>query len=146
MMQSYIGDHRFKFLFFLFRRDGTVQIGDRVLSVNGRELAGCSLIQAQKWIRETDKLTPFKIKIVQNVNLKWSIIRLTAVIEYDVALVDRSQYAHSPLLVEVEKSPGSLLGINLVAENNVSSKTNNQRGVVIESITSASIAERSKKF
>jgi hypothetical protein len=37
------------------RRDGTVQIGDRVLSVNGRELAGCSLIQAQKWIRETDK-------------------------------------------------------------------------------------------
>ncbi|XP_046453439.1 glutamate receptor-interacting protein 2-like isoform X2 [Daphnia pulex] len=102
-------------------RDGTVQIGDRVLSVNGRELAGCSLIQAQKWIRETDKLS--------------------AVIEYDVALVDRSQYAHSPLLVEVEKSPGSLLGINLVAEN-TTPKTNNQRGVVIESITSASIAER----
>lgn len=66
---------------------------------------------------------------------------MSAVIEYDVALVDRSQYAHSPLLVEVEKSPGSLLGINLVAEN-TTPKTNNQRGVVIESITSASIAER----
>ena len=60
----------FQVSFFLFHRDGTVQIGDRVLSVNGRELAGCSLIQAQKWIRETDKLTPFKIKIVKNVNLK----------------------------------------------------------------------------
>ncbi|KAI9556182.1 hypothetical protein GHT06_018756 [Daphnia sinensis] len=102
-------------------RDGTIQTGDRVLSVNGRELAGCSLIQAQKWIRETDKLS--------------------AIIEYDVAVVDRSHYAHSPLLVEVEKSPGALLGINLAAENGT--KTNNQRAaVVIESITSASIAER----
>lgn len=70
---------------------------------------------------------------------------MSAVIEYDVALVDRSQYAHSPLLVEVEKSPGSLLGINLVAEN-TTPKTNNQRGVVIESITSASIAERYSTF
>lgn len=70
---------------------------------------------------------------------------MSAVIEYDVALVDRSQYAHSPLLVEVEKSPGSLLGINLVAEN-ATPKTNNQRGVVIESITSASIAERYSTF
>lgn len=68
------------------------------------------------------------------------ILRLSAIIEYDVALVDRSQYAHSPLLVEVEKSPGALLGINLAAEN--ATKTNNQRAVVIESITSASIAER----
>lgn len=66
--------------------------------------------------------------------------RLSAVIEYDVAMVDRSQYAHSPLLVEVEKSPGALLGINLASENNT--KTNNQRGAVIESITAASIAER----
>lgn len=65
--------------------------------------------------------------------------RLTAVMEYDVAVVDRSQYAHSPLLVEVEKSAGALLGINLT-ENHP--KTNNQRGVVIESITAASIAER----
>lgn len=61
-------------------------------------------------------------------------------IEYDVAMVDRSQYAHSPLLVEVEKSPGALLGINLAVENNA--KTNNQRGAVVESITPASIAER----
>ena len=68
--------------------------------------------------------------------------RLSAVVEYDVALVDRSQYAHSPLLVEVEKSPGALLGINLAVENS-SAKTNNQlRGVVIDSITPASIAER----
>lgn len=72
------------------------------------------------------------------------ILRLSAIIEYDVALVDRSQYAHSPLLVEVEKSPGALLGINLAAEN--ATKTNNQRAVVIESITSASIAERFSFF
>jgi len=63
-------------------------------------------------------------------------------IEYDVAIVDRSQFAlHSPLLVEVEKSPGALLGINLTTEgpkNRMGAST----GIFIESIEPASIAER----
>lgn len=67
--------------------------------------------------------------------------RLTIVIEYDVATVDRSQFTHSPLLVEVEKSAGALLGVNLCAENSLK-QSNNQRGVFIESIAPASIAER----
>ena len=65
-------------------------------------------------------------------------------IEYDVAIVDRSQFGlHSPLLVEVEKSPGALLGINLA----IPEKTNkNRSGIFIESIEPASIAERLKKL
>ena len=97
-------------------RDGTIQIGDRILSINGRDLCGCSLSQAHKWIRETDKLS--------------------VVVEYDVAVVDRSQYAHSPLLVELAvKSSPSPLGIHLASGSN-------NGGIVIESIVAGSIAER----
>lgn len=62
--------------------------------------------------------------------------RLTIVIEYDVAVVDRSQFAHSPLLVEVEKTPSALLGIHLANDAKGSNR------ITIESIASGSIAER----
>ena len=61
-------------------------------------------------------------------------------IEYDVALVDRGQFAqHSPLLVEVEKAPSALLGINLAPP--VSEAKASHR-ITIESIAPGSIAER----
>lgn len=93
-----------------------------MLSVNGRDLSGSSLSQALKWIRETDKF-------------------MTAVVEYDVAVVDRSPFAHSPLLVELAVKPASSaasLGIHLAAP----SGTQNERRVIIESIVPGSIAER----
>ena len=63
-------------------------------------------------------------------------------IEYDVAIVDRSQFAlHSPLLVEVEKSPGALLGINLTTDGS-KNRMGASTGIFIESIEPASIAER----
>ena len=85
-------------------------------------------------------------------NLKITI-RLTAVIEYDVALVDRSHYASSPLLVEVavgKSSGGSAsLGIQLSQtpiDTNLIHPSKNGRvpggAIIIESIAPASIAER----
>jgi hypothetical protein len=71
---------------------------------------------------------------------------LLLTIEYDVAIVDRGQFAlHSPLLVEVEKSPCALLGIHLGTEgqnNRIGAST----GIFIESIEPASIAERYVNF
>lgn len=61
-------------------------------------------------------------------------------IEYDVALVDRGQFAqHSPLLVEVEKAPSALLGINLAPP---ASEAKASHRITIESIAPGSIAER----
>lgn len=75
--------------------------------------------------------------------------RLTAVIEYDVALVDRSHYASSPLLVEVavgKSSGGSAsLGIQLSQtplDMNLIHPSKNGGAIIIESIAPASIAER----
>lgn len=62
--------------------------------------------------------------------------RLTIVIEYDVAVVDRSQFAHSPLLVEMEKTTNALLGIHLANDAKGSNR------ITIESIACGSIAER----
>ena len=129
-------------------RDGTVQIGDRILSVNNRPLAGCSLVQVQKWMRETgDKSVASIIMSKFQLFADWlfDFLRLTMVIEYDVAVVDRSLYAqHSPLLVEVEKSPGALLGIHLVmtGPSYIGYRHHPCGGAVIESVTSGSIAER----
>ena len=62
--------------------------------------------------------------------------RLLITIEYDVSIVDTSRFVQSPLLVEVEKSPGAFLGISLI------SNPETNRGVYIESVAPASIAER----
>lgn len=39
----------------IVNRNGTIQVGDRLVTINGREVAGSSLVQVQKWIRESDK-------------------------------------------------------------------------------------------
>jgi len=98
-------------------RDGTIQVGDRLISVSGQEVRTFNLSQAQKLLRESDKLV--------------------ISIEYDVAVVDTAKYAQSPLLVEVERSCAALLGISLT-----SSSCDKNRRIYIESITPASIAER----
>lgn len=87
------------------------------------------------------------MKLIVNIMIEFCLCRvLLLTIEYDVAIVDRGQFAlHSPLLVEVEKSPCALLGIHLGTEGQ-KNRIGPSTGIFIESIEPASIAERYVNF
>ncbi|CAF5211662.1 unnamed protein product, partial [Rotaria magnacalcarata] len=59
-------------------------------------------------------------------------------IEYDVAIVDSVKHATGPLLIEIEKSPGSTIGISLTQKW----VRGNRSIIVIDIVKPASIADR----
>jgi hypothetical protein len=63
---------------------------------------------------------------------------LLITIEYDISIVDTSRFVQSPLLVEVEKSPGAFFGISLI------SNPETNRGVYIESVARLAGSRRSE--
>ncbi|CAF1324735.1 unnamed protein product [Adineta steineri] len=100
-------------------KEGTLKIGDRVLAINGINVSGATLEDANNIMRQCRGTTLF-------------------LIEYDVAIVDSVKHATGPLLIEIEKSLGSTIGINLTQKW----IRNNRSVIVIDNVKPASIADR----
>ncbi|CAF0828269.1 unnamed protein product [Rotaria sp. Silwood1] len=100
-------------------KEGTIKIGDRVLAINGINVGGATLQDAYNLMRQCRGTTLF-------------------LIEYDVAIVDSVKHATGPLLIEIEKSPGSTIGISLTQKW----IRNNRPIIVIDNVKPASIADR----
>ncbi|CAM4756839.1 unnamed protein product [Rotaria magnacalcarata] len=100
-------------------KEGTIKIGDRVLAINGINVGGATLQDAYNLMRQCRGTTLF-------------------LIEYDVAIVDSVKHATGPLLIEIEKSPGSTIGISLTQKW----VRGNRSIIVIDIVKPASIADR----
>uniref|UniRef100_A0A3B3RU72 Glutamate receptor interacting protein 2a n=1 Tax=Paramormyrops kingsleyae TaxID=1676925 RepID=A0A3B3RU72_9TELE len=98
-------------------REGTVHVGDRILSVDGMPVHNKSHTEA--------------LSI-----LMCSGAEVLLQIEYDVATVDTTG-SSGPRLVEIEKAPGASLGISLA-----SAAHRDKQVIVIEKIKAASAADR----
>ncbi|XP_070557993.1 glutamate receptor-interacting protein 1-like isoform X2 [Ptychodera flava] len=99
-------------------REGTLKVGDRLLSVDGISLTNASHSEAIAALKQSGH-------------------NAVMLIEYDVSIMDAVTNATGPLLIEVAKTPGTNLGVTL------SSITNGGRiAIVIDSIKPASIADR----
>lgn len=59
-------------------------------------------------------------------------------VEYDSAIVDSIKNSNGPLLIEIEKSPGSSIGIKLT----LNKMPHGKNQILVESVKSASIADR----
>ncbi|CAF3827601.1 unnamed protein product [Adineta steineri] len=100
-------------------KEGTIKIGDRILAINGINVGGATLQDAYNLMRQCRGTTLF-------------------LIEYDVAIVESVKHATGSLLIEIEKSPGSTIGISLTQRW----IRNNRSIIVIDNIKPASIADR----
>lgn len=98
-------------------RDGTIKAGDRLLAVDSFNLTLASLQEAMSILKQVNREALFTL-------------------EYDVSVLDAVNNASGPLLVEIDKTPGSNLGITLIR------LPKPENVMVIESIKQASIAER----
>ncbi|GFQ86655.1 glutamate receptor-interacting protein 2 [Trichonephila clavata] len=98
-------------------RTGILKTGDRLLGVDGVSFSTASLNEALQFLKQIKQ---------------FAIIT----VEYEVSCIDVVRKATGPLLVEIDRTPGSLLGINL------SCLSVPEHAIVIESIRQASIAER----
>ncbi|XP_076344029.1 glutamate receptor-interacting protein 1-like isoform X3 [Tachypleus tridentatus] len=98
-------------------REGTIKAGDRLLAVENVNLGNATLQEALAALRKLDGKVLFTL-------------------EYDVSIMDVVCNASGPLLVELDKPPGTELGITLTQIYRPGSL------IVIESIKQASIAER----
>nr|XP_015930037.1 glutamate receptor-interacting protein 1 isoform X2 [Parasteatoda tepidariorum] len=98
-------------------RTGIIKAGDRLLAVDGINLSAANLQDALQVLKQLKQTALFTI-------------------EYDVSIIDAVKNATGPLLIEIDKTPGCQLGINL------SRLSVPEHAIVIESIRQASIAER----
>ncbi|XP_034287454.1 glutamate receptor-interacting protein 2 isoform X6 [Pantherophis guttatus] len=99
-------------------REGSLKIGDRLLSVDGIPLHGVSHADALNILRQCNQEALFQI-------------------EYDVSIMDMVANASGPLLVEIAKAPGSALGITLSMNTH-----RNKQVIIIEKIKPASVGDR----
>ena len=95
-------------------REGTVKPGDRLLAVDGVRLTHASLSEAHRALTSVQR-------------------QAVLTVEYDVSVMEAVRAGPGPLLVELERPAGGLLGLALSAAGSV---------IVIESIRQASVAER----
>ncbi|XP_006758382.1 PREDICTED: glutamate receptor-interacting protein 2 isoform X1 [Myotis davidii] len=100
-------------------REGSLKVGDRLLSVDGIPLHGASLAAALATLRQCSHEALFQV-------------------EYDVAIPDTVANASGPLIVEITKTPGSALGISLTAGSH-----RNKPVITIDRIKPASVVDRS---
>ncbi|CAL4088328.1 unnamed protein product, partial [Meganyctiphanes norvegica] len=98
-------------------REGTVKAGDRLVSVDGRDLTQVPLSEAQNTLKRVER-------------------GATLTIEYDVSVMESVRCSGSPLLVEIERAAGTFLGITLTHGHH------DANAIVIDTIKTASIAER----
>uniref|UniRef100_A0A670XZI0 Glutamate receptor interacting protein 2 n=1 Tax=Pseudonaja textilis TaxID=8673 RepID=A0A670XZI0_PSETE len=99
-------------------REGSLKIGDRLLSVDGIPLHSVSHADALNILRQCNQEALFQI-------------------EYDVSIMDMVANASGPLLVEIAKAPGSALGITLSMNTH-----RNKQVIIIEKIKPASVGDR----
>ncbi|XP_061474423.1 glutamate receptor-interacting protein 2 isoform X6 [Rhineura floridana] len=99
-------------------REGSLKIGDRLLSVDGIPLHSVSHADALNILRQCSQEALFQI-------------------EYDVSIMDTVANASGPLLVEIAKTPGSALGITLATNTH-----RNKQVIVIDKIKPASVVDR----
>uniref|UniRef100_A0A670I6F0 Glutamate receptor interacting protein 2 n=1 Tax=Podarcis muralis TaxID=64176 RepID=A0A670I6F0_PODMU len=99
-------------------REGSLKIGDRLLSVDGIPLHSVSHADALNILRQCNQEALFQI-------------------EYDVTIMDTVANASGPLLVEIAKTPGSALGITLATNTH-----RNKQVIVIDKIKPASVVDR----
>ncbi|XP_044307489.1 glutamate receptor-interacting protein 2 isoform X3 [Varanus komodoensis] len=99
-------------------REGSLKIGDRLLSVDGIPLHSVSHADALNILRQCSQEALFQI-------------------EYDVTIMDTVANASGPLLVEIAKTPGSALGITLTTNTH-----RNKQVIVIDKIKPASVVDR----
>ncbi|OXB82981.1 UNVERIFIED_CONTAM: hypothetical protein H355_001324, partial [Colinus virginianus] len=99
-------------------REGSLKIGDRLLSVDGIPLHSVTHADALNILRQCSQEALFQI-------------------EYDVTIMDTVTNASGPLLVEIAKTPGSTLGITLTTTTH-----RNKQVVVIDKIKPASVVDR----
>ncbi|XP_043934542.1 glutamate receptor-interacting protein 2 isoform X2 [Protopterus annectens] len=99
-------------------REGTLKVGDRLLSVDGIPLHNVTHADALNIFRQSGQEAIFQA-------------------EYDVSIVDSVSNASGPLLVEITKTPGSTLGITLTT-----TMYRNKQVIVIDKIKPASVVDR----
>ncbi|XP_071960184.1 glutamate receptor-interacting protein 2-like [Antedon mediterranea] len=99
-------------------REGTMKIGDHIVSVGGITLNKHGHQEALTVISQAAQEAVF-------------------VLEYDVSVMDAVTNANGPLLIEVAKTPGAHLGVSLNSTMRAGKPC-----VVIDSIKPASIADR----
>ncbi|KAM8758936.1 glutamate receptor-interacting protein 2 isoform 2-T2 [Rhynchonycteris naso] len=100
-------------------REGSLKVGDRLLSVDGIPLHGASHAAALATLRQCSHEALFQV-------------------EYDVAIPDTVANASGPLIVEITKTPGSALGISLTTGS-----YRNKPVITIDRIKPASVVDRS---
>ncbi|XP_004692269.1 PREDICTED: glutamate receptor-interacting protein 2 [Condylura cristata] len=100
-------------------REGSLKVGDRLLSVDGIPLHGASHAAALATLRQCSHEALFQV-------------------EYDVVIPDTVANASGPLIVEITKTPGSALGISLATGSH-----RNKPVITIERIKPASVVDRS---
>uniref|UniRef100_A0A287D9X6 Glutamate receptor interacting protein 2 n=1 Tax=Ictidomys tridecemlineatus TaxID=43179 RepID=A0A287D9X6_ICTTR len=100
-------------------REGSLKVGDRLLSVDGIPLHGASHATALATLRQCSQEALFQV-------------------EYDVATPDTVASAPGPLVVEIAKTPGSALGISLTTGSH-----RNKPVLTIDRIKPASVVDRS---
>ncbi|KAA0712410.1 Glutamate receptor-interacting protein 2 [Triplophysa tibetana] len=100
-------------------REGTLKVGDRILSVDGVSLHNASHSDALTVLTQCGQEALYQI-------------------EYDVSIMDSVTNASGPLLVEIAKSPGASLGITLTAALH-----RNKQAIVIDKIKAGSVVDRS---
>uniref|UniRef100_A0A452UQM3 Glutamate receptor interacting protein 2 n=1 Tax=Ursus maritimus TaxID=29073 RepID=A0A452UQM3_URSMA len=100
-------------------REGSLKVGDRLLSVDGIPLHGASHATALATLRQCSHEALFQV-------------------EYDVAIPDTVANASGPLIVEITKTPGSALGISLTTGSH-----RNKPVITIDRIKPASVVDRS---
>nr|KAF6474303.1 glutamate receptor interacting protein 2 [Rousettus aegyptiacus] len=100
-------------------REGSLKVGDRLLSVDGIPLHGASHAIALATLRQCSHEALFQV-------------------EYDVAIPDIVASTSGSLMVEITKTPGSALGISLTTGSH-----RNKPVITIERIKPASVVDRS---
>ncbi|XP_019656778.1 glutamate receptor-interacting protein 2 isoform X7 [Ailuropoda melanoleuca] len=100
-------------------REGSLKVGDRLLSVDGIPLYGASHATALATLQQCSHEALFQV-------------------EYDVAIPDTVANASGPLVVEITKTPGSALGISLTTGSH-----RNKPVITIDRIKPASVVDRS---
>uniref|UniRef100_A0AAV2M4L6 PDZ domain-containing protein n=1 Tax=Knipowitschia caucasica TaxID=637954 RepID=A0AAV2M4L6_KNICA len=99
-------------------REGTLRPGDRILSVDGVPLHSCSHGDALSLLAQCGQEALFQI-------------------EYDVTIMDTVTNASGPLLVEIAKSPGAMLGITLTSTTH-----RNKQVIIIDRVKAGSVVDR----
>ncbi|XP_021493926.2 glutamate receptor-interacting protein 2 isoform X2 [Meriones unguiculatus] len=100
-------------------REGSLKVGDRLLSIDGIPLHGASHATAIATLQQCSHEALFQV-------------------EYDVATPDTVVNASGPLVVEIVKTPGSALGISLTTGSH-----RNKPVITIDRIKPASVVDRS---